>query len=448
MDLRMSARVINYLASLSFNGIVDVVKDVGATFSDKRRGKNTQYSMADIVLSAFSVFYLQSPSFLSYQQEMEHEHSNNNARTLFGITKIPSDNQIRNLLDEEKPEILFPIFEAIFDKLAETKQLDNFRGRLGDLLFAFDGVEYHRSHDINCPQCKVTHHKNGKTSYSHGMVTAVLVKPGCQHVIDLPPEFIVPQDGHDKQDCENAAFKRWLATHAARYQGYGVTILGDDLYSCHPICKAILQSNFHFIFTCKPDSHKTLYECIEGLRKTEMLDTFEMSRWTGRRREFDRYVYTNKVPLRAGEDALQVNWCELTTTDSKGNVLYRNSFITDHAINDNNVAKILEDGRTRWKTENENNNTLKRHGYNLDHNFGHGQINLSNILATLNLLAFLSHTILAITSDAYQKIRKKLGARKKFFEHIRTLTQYILFQSWDDMLNFMMDKLKLNLNST
>ena len=83
-----------------------------------------------------------------------------------------------------------------------------------------------------------------------------------------------------------------------------MTILGDDLYSCHPICKAILQSNFHFIFTCKPDSHKTLYECIEGLRKTEMLDTFEMSRWTGRRREFDRYVYTNKVPLRAGEDAL------------------------------------------------------------------------------------------------------------------------------------------------
>ena len=133
---------------------------------------------------------------------------------------------------------------------------------------------------------------------------------------------------------------------------------------------------------------------------------------------------------------------------SQSNVLYHNSFVTDHHINDNNVAKIVEDERARWKTENENNNTLKRHGYNLDHNFGHGKSNLSNILATFNLLAFLSHTVLAITSDAYQRIRKALGARKKFFEHIRTLTQYIVFHSWDAMLNFMMDKLKINPNST
>ena len=65
---------------------------------------------------------------------------------------------------------------------------------------------------------------------------------------------------------------------------------------------------------------------------------------------------------------------------------------------------------------------LKKQGYNLEHNFGHGDKNPSNLLVTLNLIAFLCHTILAMTSEAYQKIRKKLGARKKFFEHIRTLT--------------------------
>ncbi len=444
----MSARAENFLTSLSFDGVVETVKKVGSTFIDKRKGKNTQYAMEDVVLSAFSVFYLQSPSFLSYQQDMEHEHNNNNARTLFGIEQIPSDNHIRSLLDEEKPEKLFPIFEAVFDKLEETSHLDSFRGGLGDLLFAFDGVEHHRSQSVCCDQCKVTNHKNGKTSYSHGMVTAVMVKPGCPHVIDLPPEFLVPQDGHDKQDSENAAFKRWLATHAARYEEYGVTMLGDDLYSRQPVCKAVLEAGFHFIFTCKPDSHKTLYEYVEGLRKTEMLNVIEVSRWTGKRREIDTYFYTNQVPLRDGEDALQVNWCELITTDGNGKVLYRNSFVTDHTITDGNVAKIVEDARARWKSENENNNTLKCHGYNLDHNFGHGKVNLSNVLATLNLLAFLSHTLLAMTSEAYQKIRKKLGARKKFFEHIRTLTQYILFQSWDAMLNFMMEKLKIIPNTS
>jgi hypothetical protein len=103
--------------------------------------------------------------------------------------------------------------------------------------------------------------------------------------------------------------------------------------------------------------------------------------------------------------------------------------------------------KDNWKTENENNNTLKRQGYHLSHNFGHGQNNLSNVLATLNLLAFLCHTLLAMTNEAYQLIRKKLGARKKFFEHLRTLTHSILFPNFDALLEFIMDNLKLKLNT-
>jgi len=32
-------------------------------------------------------------------------------------------------------------------------------------------------------------------------------------VISLDPEFITPQDGYEKQDCEVAAAKRWLHRH-------------------------------------------------------------------------------------------------------------------------------------------------------------------------------------------------------------------------------------------
>lgn len=433
---------------LTFDGIVDTIRRVGESFRDKRKGNNTQYEMADIVLSAFSVFYLQCPSFLSYQQAMESDQGNNNARTLFGIKKIPSDNHMRNLLDEETPNVLFPIFDAIFNGITEAGLLDSLRGSRGDLLIAFDGVEHHYSDKIHCLQCKKKQHKNGKIDYSHGMVTAVLVKPGFPHVIDLSPEFIVPQDGHDKQDCENAAAKRWLKRHSKQYQAYGVTLLGDDLYSRQPFCKAVLEERLHFIFTCKPDSHKTLYEFVEGLKKMQMIKIVEVKRWTGKRHELDRYCYVNQVPIRDGDGELQVNWCELTTTDTNGNVLYHNAFITDHTIHGGNIAGIVEDGRARWKTENENNNTLKRHGYNLEHNFGHGKKNLCNVLATLNLIAFLCHTILAMTSEAYQKIRKKLGARKKFFEHLRTLTHYILFSDWEGLLNFIMGKLKLQLDTS
>ena len=402
--------------------------------------------MEDFVLSAFSIFYLQCPSFLSYQQTMETDQGNNNARTLFRVEKIPTDNQTRSMLDEENPEILFPMFNEIFDGLEGANLLNDFRGSCGDLLVAFDGVEHHNSDKVSCVQCKTRRHKNGKINYSHGMVTAVLVKPACPYVIDLPPEFIIPQDGHDKQDCENAAFKRWLQKHAERYHSYGITVLGDDLYSRQPICEDVLAANCHFIFTCKPESHKTLYEFVDGLKKTELIDVLKLERWTGKQKEIDHYYYVNDVPLRDGEDALKVNWCELITTNESGKILFHNAYVTDHKIYRNNVENIVKDGRARWKTENENNNTLKNHGYNLEHNFGHGKNNLCNVLATLNLLAFLCHTVLAMTSEAYQKIRTKLGARKKFFEHIRTLTHYILFPNWDALMKFMMDKLKLKLS--
>jgi len=428
--------------------MIGALRCISENFTDKRTGKNTQYEMKDIVLSAFSVFYLQCPSFLSYQQAMEHDQGNNNARTLFSVEKIPSDNHMRTLLDKEKPEHLFPVFDAVFDGLVEANLLDTLRGSLGHLLIAFDGVEHHNSNKITCPQCKVKQQKNGTINYSHSMVTAVLVKPGCPHVIDLPPEFVVPQDGHDKQDSESAAAKRWLNQHAKQYQPYQVTLLGDDLYSRQPFCEAVLNQRLHFIFTCKPESHKTLYEYVDDFKITKKINVLETKRWTGMRHEFDQYHYINQVPLRDGEDALQVNWCELITTDVSVKLLYHNAFITNHMIHHDNVAAIIEDGRARWKTENENNNTLKRQGYNLEHNFGHGKNNLSNVLATLNLIAFLFHTVLAMTSEVYQKIRKKLGARKKFFEHIRTLLHYILFTSWDGLMLFIMKRLKVQPNTS
>ncbi len=98
--------------------------------------------------------------------------------------------------------------------------------------------------------------------------------------------------------------------------------------------------------------------------------------------------------------------------------------------------KISISGKTRWKIENENNNTLKTKGYNLEHNFGHGQEHLSEILLSLNLLAFLFHNILDLVNDLYQKTRKALGTRKTFFQNIRVLLRYIWFETWPDLFLF------------
>ena len=94
------------------------------------------------------------------------------------------------------------------------------------------------------------------------------------------------------------------------------------------------------------------------------------------------------------------------------------------------------------KTENENNNTLKNHGYNMEHNFGHGKKYLSQLLLTFNLLAFLFHTALSIMDKRYQELREKLPTRKAFFDSLRTVTMFIFYTNWDIMLQWMLDGLE------
>ena len=95
------------------------------------------------------------------------------------------------------------------------------------------------------------------------------------------------------------------------------------------------------------------------------------------------------------------------------------------------------------KIENENNNVLKTQGYHLEHNFGHGQQYLSAFLLSLNLLAFLFHTVLAWSDDKYALLRRVLARRQTFFEDIRALTQYMVFESWDHLMDFMIRGLDL-----
>ncbi len=107
------------------------------------------------------------------------------------------------------------------------------------------------------------------------------------------------------------------------------------------------------------------------------------------------------------------------------------------------VPEIVASGRSRWKVENEGFNVLKNQGYHFEHNFGHGQQQLSSVLLTLLLLAFLCHTALALTCATYQAVRRELGARRTFFNDLRALTRYFYFSDWQGLLMFMYQQLDL-----
>jgi len=215
--------------------------------------------------------------------------------------------------------------------------------------------------------------------------------------------------------------------------------LGDDLYCHQPFCETVKQQQMDFLFVCKPDSHALLYEWVADFTRTGEVRTLENSRWNGKQRLTERYRYISQVPLRDSDDALLVNGCQVTITNAKQELVYRNAWATSHAIDEDNGGQIVAAGRARWKVENENNNVLKNHGYHFNHNVAHGKQHLSNFLATLDLLAFLAHTALEWLDEAYRVVRSSAPSRRTFFENLRTLLQFIPFDNWQHLMQFMLN---------
>lgn len=427
----------------SFTSLMKKTRRVFGGFANPRTGKNISYPMEDFGMGAFSVFFTQSPSFLAHQETMKQNKGRSNAQTIFQMEQIPCDNQIRKMLDHVAPEETYPLYDEALDALEEQGVIQQYRGINGTVAVALDGTWYFSSEKIDCANCSCIQHANGTKTHYHSAITPVIVAPGNPRAIPLRPEFIVPQDGHDKQDCETAAGKRWIDKNSARYCRLKITLLGDDIYAHQPLCRRALLNDFHFIFVCKPDSHIGLYRWVDALEVGSGLHVFKVRVKNGAHFEHHTYRFASAVPLTEEDGALKVNWCELTVKDAQGEVLYRNAFITDFEINEKNVQLIVATARARWKVENENNNVLKNRGYHLEHNFGHGKKHLSSLLAAMNILAFLYHTFLEFCDENYRLIRATLPTRQTFFDDLRALTRYILFPSWDALMDFMMRGLEI-----
>ncbi len=531
---------------LDFDTLLTWFKEFLSNIQDQR-APNASYSFQDICLSAFAMFFLQDPSFLAFQNRMQKEHQSNNATTIFGIQSIPTDNQIRNVLDNISLDQIDVFFEIIFNRLNSFGWLDGFRFLNNQLLISIDGTCYHHSTKIKCDHCLTKVHrkanirlisektfnykepiKKGKeiviikdnnqlkvvfqrkkskildefniekpelfsmldfngdmlyrnnnteqiynfiydevsqhkgfipfkkkptktkkettedTEYYHAMLTPIIASPNQSQIISLAPEHITNLDGGDKQDCERNAAKRWLNKYGDKYGKLNATILADDLFSCEPICIEILDKKLNFIFTCKENSHKSLYEFINFPKIAELFMHKQETVIVKKKEITNTYRYLNNIPIKKGDNSLRINWFEIISTDCNSNRIFYGTYITNHEINDANVADLAIAARSRWKVENENNNSLKTKGYHLEHNFGHGKQYLSMFLATLNIIAFLFHSILELHNHIYQKIRKNLGTRVALFEYFRQTLLHFIFKSWKHLIEYTVKLLKLN----
>ena len=130
---------------------------------------------------------------------------------------------------------------------------------------------------------------------------------------------------------------------------------------------------------------------------------------------------------------LRVNVLEYWEIHADGKVQHF-SWITDLTLTPDNVDDVMRGGRARWKIENETFNTLKNQGYHLEHNYGHGEQNLSVVLALLMLLAFLVDQTQQLCCPVFQAARNKFRTKRYLWEQIRQHFAAFLFGSMTELL--------------
>ena len=397
--------------ALHFDALIQRVRQRFDTIPDSRR--EPTFSLPDTLMAGLALFALKDPSLLAFQRRtLDH-----NLRHVFGLQAIPSDSQMRAILDDVDPDHLRPVFRDVFDRLQDAHVLDDYRVE-GCYLVALDGVEYFRSQKVHCPHCMTRHHANETVSYYHQMLGAVIVHPDFSEVIPLAPEPIQREDGQTKNDCERNAARRGLSRFRQDHPELPVIVVEDALSSNAPHVRDLQKAKCHFLLGVKATDHAHLFTqvCVRQEQQAYEI-VVDVEAKTGVRRS---YLWIHDLPLNESNEDVRVNFLHLLELDPDG-TQREWTWVTDLVVNVSNVRGLTRAARARWRIENETFNTLKNQGYQFEHNFGHGKKNLCVVMANLMLLAFLIDQMQQMCNPLFQAAVKKKGARCAVWEGVRHL---------------------------
>ena len=298
-----------------------------------------------------------------------------------------------------------------------------------------DGTQYHSSKSIHCKGCLQKKHKKDETvTYSHSVLQGAIMHPDKKQVIPLMPEAITNTDGTKKQDCESKAAKRFIKRLRDDHPRQRFIIGGDGLMSHQPMIETAKEYGMHFLFVAKPGDHKYMFEWLNAFSSLPVVE------YTDEKKKVHRFTWKNDVPLHGGNNAIMVNYIEYQQINPSGKVTYKNSWVTDILVTEENIKALARAGRCRWKIENECFNTLKTQGYELEHNYGHGKKHLSVNMYLLTLLAFFFHQIFELTDGVYQACRKYYGSKRQLWENFRSTIRLLIVDDWEHLMDLLLNE--------
>lgn len=389
--------------------------------------KKRKIKVSDCLMSALAMFGLKSPSLLAFDLDRNRTNISHNLKTLYKIENAPSDTYMREILDEINPKECRETFLKVFHEAQRSKLLERYEFINGNYLCLVDGTEIFNSEKVHCKNCCEKHHKDGRTTYHHQILGAVIAHPKQRQVLSLCPEPITKQDGAKKNDCERNAFKRFLKDLKKEHPRLKLTMVSDALSANAPHINELTLLGYNYIISVKPEGNKFLFEFAKGI-------TREVKITVGKNQY--KFCYINDIPLNDTKEAPNVNFIRCEAIEVKGNKVKKRTFswVTNHKITDDNVHQLMCGGRARWKVENETFNTLKNQGYQFQHNFGHGKKNLHTVFAFLMMLAFLIDQIQEATCGLFKAALKEGVTRRSLWERLRSFFYLYLIDTWENLL--------------
>lgn len=414
---------------LSAKGMLTTIHSIFKKITEKTkdsRGLKSKISTADCLMSALAVFGLKYPSLLQFDEESEEDAIKHNLKSLYKVETAPSDTYMRERLDEIDPRLIRLAFTTIFSFLQRGKVLEDYKVLDKYLLIACDGTGMFSSESVHCSNCCEKHHKDGRVTYYHQMLGAVVVHPDQKEVFPLCPEPISKADGSKKNDCEQNAMKRLLTDFQKEHSHLEVIFTEDALSAKGPYLRQILEIGAHFIVNVNPTGNPSLFEWLKGIELNKKVLT------DSKKKETIELQFYNGFPLNNSSHDLTVNFINCVIQDKKG-LKTHFSWVTDLRITEDNVYSLSKAGRARWHIENETFNTLKNQGYQFDHNYGHGNKNLNHVFGLLMFLAFLIDQVQQKCCSLFQEALKKAKRKIRLWQKLRVYFLEFYFDSWAEL---------------
>jgi hypothetical protein len=396
---------------LHFDALIQRVRTRFEILPEQRR--RPLFPLADALMAGLALFSLKDPSLLAFcGRALDH-----NLRSVFGLQAIPSDTQMREILDEVAPHQLRPVFKEVFRQVQRGKILEDYVFLEGCYLVALDGSEYFTSGKVHCDHCMTRTHKNGTVSYYHQLLGAAIVHPDFGEVLPLMPEPIQRQDGHAKNDCERNAARRWLQQFRKDHPHLPIIVIEDALSPNAPHIRDLRDHHAHFILGVKEGDHKHLFEQFQQRVEAEQVGGVYQEDACGANR---LWTFVNGVSINESNQEVLVNLLVYDELDAEG-ATHSWAWVTDFTLTTDNVQQVARGGRARWRIENETFNTLKNQGYHFEHNYGHGCKHLAEVFAVLMMLAFLIDQVQQKSNPLFQKAWEKKGSKCALWEAMRNL---------------------------